>query len=208
MSSSTRCRLERGATLVETAIVGLLVFTLILGVFEFGLLFRDNLTATDAVADAVRIGAIVGPDVSASGGTADFEIVRAIREGLASVDDSTIEAIVIFKAAGTGDEPESQMPERCRQGISVKDACNAYDPVGALRAVEFANHDYFTCDTAGEVACNWDPEGREDGPKPEDVESIGVYVRIEKDGYTGLFADSWTISRASVMRLEPGVTEP
>ena len=57
-------RRDDGATVVEFGIVALLVFTLLLAIFEFGLLFRDNLTATDAVSDATRVGAIVGPDIS------------------------------------------------------------------------------------------------------------------------------------------------
>ena len=193
---------------MELAIVGLLVFTLFLAMFEFGLLFRDNLTATDAIADAARIGAIVGPDTSPAGATADYEIVKAVREGLSAMDDTAIETIVVFKAAGTGADPESQVPDQCLGGTSVNGVCNVYEARTAFAAVEFGNYDYFTCDVAGEVSCHWDPVKRTDGPQPSDVETVGVYVRIAKDGYTGLFADSWTITRASTMRLEPGVTEP
>lgn len=205
--TSGRTRRERGATLVEMAIVGLVVFTLFLGLFEFGLLFRDNLTATDAVADAARIGALVGPDVSPGGGTADYEIVKAVREGLSSMDDNAVESIVIFKAAGTSADPEDQVPSQCRRGISVRNVCNVYEPASAFTAVEFGNYDYFSCDDPAEVSCNWDPTKRKDGPRSSDVETLGVYVRIIKGGYTGMFADSWTITRATAMRLEPGVTE-
>lgn len=190
------------------AIVGLLVFTMILAMFEFGLLFRDNMTATDAAADATRIGAIIGPDVAASGATADYEIVKAVREGLASMSDHSVAAIVVFRASGAGDDPVSQVPAACRNGNSVAGVCNVYDGTGAFAAVEFGNHDYFRCDAPGEIACHWDPEGRKDGPLPSDVETIGVYLRIERDGFTGLFADSWTITRAATARLEPGVSAP
>lgn len=203
-----RRRRADGATLVEMAIVGLLVFTLLLGVFEFGLLFRDNLTVSDAVGDATRAGAVAGPDVTSDGATGDYEIVRALRQGLASFDLSSVETIAIFRAAGGGDDPESQVPLACRVGNSVNGICNVYVPAVAFAAVENGNYDHFTCDVEGEISCHWDPTERKDGPLPSDVETLGVYVRISKAGYTGLFADSWTITRAAVARLEPGVTEP
>lgn len=208
--SRTRRRGDRGATLVELAIVGLLVLTMFLGLFEFGLLFRDNLTTTDAVADATRVGGLVGPDVATDGRNADFEIVRAVREGLSAMDGAQIRYVVVFKGTGTGDPAVEQVPLQCKAGTSIAGICNAYPADAAFAAVEAGNTAYFTCPTPpnGNIACRWDPAGRQDGPTSADVETVGVYVRIEKDGYTGLFADRWTIERASTVRLEPGLTEP
>lgn len=198
---------DRGVTLVETAIVALVVLTMLLAIFEFGLLFRDNLTATDAVADATRIGAIMGPDVTPDGVNADFAIARAVREGLSSLDDSAVQYIVVFKASGGGESAIAQVPRACRNGTSVAGVCNSYTANGAFNAVEDGTTEYFTC-AANSAACGWNPLGRVDGPTPDKVETIGVYVKIVKSGYTGLFADTWTITRASISRLEPGLTKP
>lgn len=202
---------DRGATLVELAIVGLLVFTLILAMFEFGLLFRDNLTATDAVGDAARIGAIVGPDVDSVGNNADYAIVRSVREGLASLDGADVRYIVIFKASGSNEPAIDQVPAACRNGTSIPDVCNAYPADAAFAAVVGGQADYFNCPAPpdpAKIACRWDAKTRSDGPLPSQVDTVGVYVDIDKDGYTGLFADRWSIDRAAAIRLEPGVSTP
>lgn len=199
---------DRAATVVEMSIVALLVFTFILAVIEFGLLFRDNLTATDAVADASRIGAVIGPDVQFDGSTADYAIVKSIREGMASLSDDTIQYVVVFKASG-GDQPaDEQVPAACRNGIPINGICNVYRATAAFSAVESGDVAYFTCGGVNTAACSWNPTSRRDGPRSSDVETLGVYVKIELDGYTGLFSESWTITRATVARLEPGVTSP
>ena len=52
---------ERGASMVEFAIVALLLFTLIFGIIEFGWLFFGWITLTGAVREGARL-AIVGED--------------------------------------------------------------------------------------------------------------------------------------------------
>ena len=197
-------------TLVELAIVGTIVFTLFLAVFEFGLLFRDNLTTTDAVADATRIGAIIGPDVASDGTNADYAIVKTVREGLSSLSGAEVRYVVVFKAPASGQSAIDQVPSACKRGVSIAGICNAYPADAAFAAVESGQAAYFTCPSppVAKIACRWNPQTRSDGPLPSDVETLGVYVRIDKDGYTGMFADSWTIDRASISRLEPGVTKP
>lgn len=204
-----RGRSDAGATLVELAIVGLLVFTFLLAVFEFGLLFRDNLTTNDAVADATRIGAIMGPDV-VDGTNADYAVVKAVREGLSALNGADVRHVVVFRASGGGEDAMSQVPDACKRGTSIPNICNAYPADAAFAAVEAGNAAYFTCPEppTAKVACRYDPKDRKDGPTSAEVETLGVFIRIERDGYTGLFADRWTIDRASTIRLEPGLTEP
>ncbi len=202
-----RRRRDDGATVVEMSIVAVLVFTVLLAVFEFGSLYRDSLTATDAVADATRIGAIVGPDVASDGSTADYAIVRAVREGLSALNDSSIQYIVVFKASGSGDDAESQVPTACRNGTSIPGICNSYTGPAAFGAVESGDTDYFTCSAMNTASCPWDPTTRKDGPTSAQVETLGVFVKIRQGGLTGLFGDDWTITRASTIRLEPGITE-
>lgn len=202
-------RREEGAALVEIALVATLVFTIFLAMFEFGLLFRDSLTVTDAVSDATRIAAVIGPDI-VDGTNADFAAVRAVREGLASLNDDQIQTIVVFKSGGGGSAVD-QVPVACRNGNSLAGICNAYDATAAFNAIVGGDTGYFECPTGGtpssDPACGWDPEDRQDGPTSADVETVGVYVLVERGGYTGLFGNSWTISRASTLRLEPGVIE-
>lgn len=206
MSTAPRRR-DDGATLVELSIVAILVFTILLAVFEFGSLYRDSLTASDAVSDATRMGAIIGPDVQSDGSTADYAIVRAVREGLASLNDSAVQYIVVFKASGTGDDAESQVPAACRNGTSIGGICNSYAGPAAFGAVEAGNAAYFTCSGMNTAACSWNPTTRKDGPTSADVETLGVFIKIRRGGITGLFGGDWTITRASTIRLEPGILD-
>lgn len=203
-----RHRRDDGATLVEISIVATLVFTVFLAMFEFGTLYRDSLTATDAVSDATRIGAIIGPDVQADGSTADYAIVKAVREGLAALNDSAVLYIVVFKASGTSDDAESQVPAACKNGTSIAGICNSYAGPAAFGAVESGDSAYFTCSASDTAACPWNPTTRSDGPTSAQVETLGVYVKIRRGGITGLFGDDFTITRASTIRLEPGIIEP
>lgn len=52
---------ERGAAMVEFAIIALLLFTLIFGIIEFGWLFFGWITLTGAVREGARL-AVVGED--------------------------------------------------------------------------------------------------------------------------------------------------
>ena len=93
---------ERGATLVEFALIALVFFTLIFGIFEFGMVFRSRTTTKDAASDGARIGAIQGPGIVGSGENADFSIIKAIREDTSAIDPDDIVRIVVFKGSASG----------------------------------------------------------------------------------------------------------
>jgi hypothetical protein len=63
---------------------------------------------------------------------------------------------------------------------------------------------YFEC--PGGPACSWPPSSRDDGPDPADIDYVGVWVRVEREAFTGFFRSSFTFERAAVLRLEPGST--
>ena len=50
---------ERGATMVEFAIIALLLFTLIFGIIEFGWIFNGYVTLTSAVREGARQAIVV-----------------------------------------------------------------------------------------------------------------------------------------------------
>lgn len=208
-----RARRERGTVLVESAIVAPVFFVLTFGILEMGLLYRDYLTATSAVADAARIGAIVGPDIlNAPSGdpvTADHEIVKALREGLASLDAKNVKRIVVFKSNGLGSSsPVDRVPNSCKAGVALPGRCNVYDPNTAFFNVSIGNTDYFSCSAnPGGPACPWDPTTRDDGPDPADIEYVGVYIEIDREALTGFFQERYNIRDARVVRLEPGATD-
>lgn len=194
---------DGGAALIESLLIAPVLFALLFGIFEFGLVYRDVLTSSDAAANGARRGAVIGPRVPASGVNADFEIIREVRNGLGSMPVESINRIVVYRASPPGaGSPESQVPQACKTGGSVAGLCNVYDPANAFLAVDIGDNDFFSC--PGGAACAWEPTSRSNGPTPSDVDYLGVYIRIDRPYVTGLFGDEFSFERAAVVRLEAG----
>jgi len=203
---------DSGAAVVEAALITPVLLFVVLGIFEFGLIYRDYLTSSDATADAARSGAVQGNRTryiqvgeGEVGVSADFSVAAALRNAMAGIPIESIERIVIFRADRPGaGAPLEQVPAVCKAGVSSAAAqCNAYDPRDAFEAVQEGDASYFLCSGSG-AACGWPPQGREDGPSVWDIDYLGVYLRIERPYITGLFGDSMVLETASVQRLEAG----
>lgn len=220
-----RCRGSRGAALFESAILTPIFLLLIFGIFEFGLVYRDYLTIGDATAVGARIGAIVGPglaDVQVSdgaGGTVtvegngDFAAMMAVREDLSAIPIDWIDRIVIFEANRPSQQvsPLDQVPSICKTATPLPTnapRCNIYDARDAFvhleGTIEQSDIDYFRCLKAGDPACGFDPDDRANGPTTDDIDYLGVYIKIDRPYVTGIFGDDFTIEQAHILRLEPG----
>jgi hypothetical protein len=191
---------------MEAILVTPVFFVFVLAIFEFGLIYRDVLSASDAVANGARRGAVIGPRVPASGVNADFEIIREVRNSLGSIQVEWIDRIVVFRGSGPGaGSPESQVPAACKTGDSVAGVCNVYDPANAFLAVDTGENDYFAC--PGGRSCAWEPSTRSNGPTTADIDYLGVWIRVERPYISGLFGNVFTFERAFVARLEAGKLE-
>lgn len=88
---------ERGAALVEMAIVLPLLVLLVFGIIEYGLLFKEKLTIAAAATSSARTGATMGTRAEA-----DFAILQALEAGLYDqVDTGVLISVDIFKAVPT-----------------------------------------------------------------------------------------------------------
>jgi TadE-like protein len=198
---------DSGAALLETMLVAPVFFALILGLMEFGLVYRDTLTTSDAVANGARTGAVIGPRLTESGVNADFEIIRQVRNSLGSIPVEWVDRIVVFKADGPGaGSAAAQVPNACKTGGSVTDVCNVYDPANAFLAVDTGDNAFFSNCPSGR-ACSWRPASRRNGPTAADIDYIGVWIRLDRPYITGMFGDQFTIEQSYVVRLEPGMLD-
>jgi hypothetical protein len=180
----------------------------ILAIFEFGLVYRDYLTLTDAASDAAKNGSIMGKYTTPSGQNGDFVAMSIVRQDLANIPIRTIERVVFFSGLpSSAGSPISQVPPVCKTGsFGAKPGarCNVYNPYDAFRAVQLQDTAYFVC-TGGQTSCGWNPATRKDGPKWYDIEYFGVYIKLDRPLLTGLFGSTFEVEAASVVRLEPGV---
>lgn len=197
---------DRGTALLEMAIISPVFIALLLGILEFGMVFKTYITVSDTVLDAARIGAVQGPNPTTTGGTADFSIMQSVRNSTGGIPVGDIQRIVVFRAgpAGAG-SPLEQVPQACKSSAaSVPGLCNVYDPYQAFLAVQSGDQDYFACISAGDPACGWDPDSRNDGPSAAAIDYLGVYVEVDHEMVTGLYGSIRDMDAAAIQRLEPG----
>ncbi len=178
---------ERGAVMVEMAIVVPIFVLLLFGMLEFGLAFKDKLAMTHAVTRASRDAAVLGNE-----DIADIEILRAFEDGLVgAVSIDSVVHVDIFKA-GSGGAPivwDRYVPDA--DGVPCEWA-PCPDPA-IVGSVVYGNPaDYPPCirDTA------FDPT---DG-----LDTIGVQVEYTHTWVTGVLGFSKsTWHEATEARIEP-----
>ena len=127
-----RANSERGASLIEAALVVPLLILLAFGAAEFGFVFLDFLNVSSAAREGARVGSAVGDAADA-----DTLILGAIAEATADLDNSTIEAIWIFKAQATGDPVDNCVVDNTLNYftcVGPTSSTNIYDASGVLLA--------------------------------------------------------------------------
>jgi len=212
MSTVRRFRGDAGVAVIESALVAPVLLVIVFGILEFGLVYRDYLTVTDAASDAAKVGSIQGPYPTTDGETADFSIVKNARQNLSNLKVQSVERVVVFKASPPGlGSAIDQVPEVCKTGAYGPNSaakCNVYSGTEAFLAIQADNDDYFRCGGSGAgFSCGWNPADRSDGPTWDDIDYLGVYVKVNHDMLTGFFGDDFTVDYAAIARLEPGSLE-
>jgi hypothetical protein len=224
-------RNDKGAVLVEAAIILPVLLMMIFGIFEIGSLLKSYSGAANAVRAGGRMASVAGNDVDADGA-----ILARMALETAGIPDGEIEYIVIWHATGTGELP----PSACRPAaqatpntVSVGQtggagvACNIYHrPQAAGGAFDMAQGKaanpatfYFGCSGSSDPAaghkldCNWPGRDRKAtvtprGSTPPVGQSatpdyVGIYVRSEHNYVTGVLGRTITITDASVSLIEP-----
>lgn len=199
LRSSTRRRQgkndERGAVIVELAMIVPILLTLVLGMFEIGMAWGASQTVVQASRSGARTVSQLG-----TFGAADQQAVLAVISTFQD-DVADIQRIIIFDASGGAD-----LPAACDVWVSpAGEDCNVYT------ATDFANAsdpDHFDangtapgCDSG--ASANWCPDGERNDSQLS-VTEVGVFVQFEAERASGLFGSSpFDISRTTVMRIEP-----
>ena len=175
---------DRGAALLEFALIAPLFFLVVFGGIEIGYMFRSNLALEDAARSASRVAS-----VQRSSADADLAIIEHIHDRSASLNGD-IARIVIFQPATLN----AEVPAGCSgpaAASSQSDDCNVYDV------------------TNGDVQMlidGWGPMSTETGfPLNERLgtgqTNIGVHIEYEYQYVTGFF-DTLTLSSTSVEVIE------
>lgn len=185
---------------MEAAFVTPVFFALIFGIFEFGLLFRDNLTTNNAAQQGARAASVSGnrPD-------ADFLVLRSVEHGLQAMDLNQLDYVIVFRASGPGDT----VPTACLTasqtytgGSSV--GCNRYVAADFLKPIDDASGvdtGNFRC-SATSIDRFWCPTDRETSVSAG-VEYIGIYIQTRHQFISGMFGNGKDLTETTILRLEP-----
>ena len=186
---------ERGAALVEAAILTPLFFLLIIGLMEGAwLLFGEHAIRGSASA-GVRTASALANDADA-----DYRALQSVKNSIDTLGRGKLTRVVVYRANGYGDAPTAA----CRAGTQVTGLCNVYDGADLSRPVAD-----FGC-TATSPDRYWCPLSRKtatSGPdSPPDY--IGVWVEARHGPLTTMvFGGDRVVTRQSVLRVEPRTYE-
>lgn len=180
-----KTREDRGATIVETAIVFSIIVLVVISILEIGLFFKEYLSVGAFSREGARIAAVAGQDDNA-----DCAVLRGIA-GLAGAGDlNRITSIQIFKAAeGTGAQGATNTWQYIH-GEDPDDCNGVSDPNDAWSLV--GGH-------------NYPPASRNTTIGATPLDLVGVRITLDSAWVTGLppFAGSFTINESTITRVEP-----
>lgn len=177
-------RRERGASLVEVAVVLPILLVLAVGLAEVGFLVIDYITVTNATRSGARTGAAAADDPAA-----DTSILDVVEEDVCNLRYGDVVRVQVYRA----DPVDGSMPDPVSSGL-----VNSYIPGGALQC-DAAGH-AFVCDPG--LSCTWDPTSRDN--VPPGLDALGVRVEFSHDYVVGFVPlPTSTFTEDVVMQLEP-----
>ena len=181
---------DRGVSMVEFALVLVLLLMIAIGAFEYGMVFRDSLTVSTASREAGRVAAS-----TANHGDADCVILEAAAGALQSLETGLIDEVHIYKSNENGDIPAG--------GSSTMRRYSPYQP-GDLDLVACSGGAEWNAEHLGGA---WDPDDRVNTEGGADW--IGVRIQYEHAWITDFLWWTGTMDLAdeAVFRIEPPAPE-
>ena len=196
---------ERGAVLAEAAIILPVVLTLILGVMEFGFIWKDDLAIANGVHAAARIGAASGSDQYA-----DYNILQQIKSGTSGLPSNAIIGVIVWEA-----NTITTVPPSCTALIGSDSSPNPSSGIANSGTGVYCNYDRGSdvtglAKTAFLNSCFsgpdhwWCPQSRVTTFNSTTTpDFVGVYIRINHNYVTRILGTSRTLTDQAIMRIEP-----
>lgn len=185
---------QRGAVIVEAALVLPVMIVIVIGIMEFGLLYSNYSTTVASSRSGARIAATMysqaktGASETSEQTAALAQIVAATEADLKVMNNGEPIGMAIYRVDPSSSDgaPAGGFP-----GANMNGGCTS-------RCIRYT----------------WNPATRkmvrQSGywPDPQrcvlaNVESIGVYVQTKHNYITGMLGQSRTVAGHTVMRLEP-----
>lgn len=194
-ASRPRRRGQRGAALVELALVALLLCTLSAGAFDYGMAWRGAIATNEAARTAARTGSALGKSPQA-----DWYALSGARAALKNSNQlNGVTKVVIFKSTTTSGEP----PAECLTATSSSQPCTMITGAQFRGMTDSSFNSTTGCFTAATIK-NWCPSSRDNVQLT--AEYYGIWIQVKYNHTFRILTTSTTITRDAVMRLEPTVS--
>jgi hypothetical protein len=191
-----RTQRERGAAVVETALVITLLFSLSVGAVETAVLVLDQLAVGNATREGARVGALAGSEASA-----DTLIVSVTEQALCSQEFGDATKLVIYEAGADGSVPgHNPATDPEYDNLAIANTVT-YVASGTIACANGSTAPNFVYDVG-----NWTPAIRDD-TVAGGLDDLGVLIVYSHDDITGFlpFFAGTAFTQRTVMRLEPDV---
>ncbi|MEX1037638.1 MAG: TadE/TadG family type IV pilus assembly protein [Acidimicrobiia bacterium] len=179
-------RKERGATIVEAALVYGLLFLTLFAVIEFGLAFKDWLSVSHATREGARAGATYGDDPRA-----DIQILRGTEGTLAAASIADGLVVRIFEPGGLSTTYTYAPGTGCGStSTPALPGCCDWTP-----CPEPFRDNYITP--------IWDPASRD--VEAPTTDRIAVEIQFTHEWITGFFSPDADFTSVTDFQIEPQV---
>jgi hypothetical protein len=189
---ATRRPRDRGAALIEAAIVTPVFVLVLFFILELGLLFRDSLTTDNASREGARAASTQGNDAAA-----DYIVLRTVEHGLEAMGLQRLDHVVVFKADGPGDS----VPGGCNTA-SQAGLCNRYTATEFFAELDDSGGNDTGNFRCGSLDSSWCPTTRETS-LAAGTDYIGVHIQTRHSYITGLFGGDHVLGETTILRIEP-----
>lgn len=181
-------RSQRGAVMVEAAIVLPVMILVVMGIIEFGFAFASATTATGASRSGARLGAAAyatSGTIAANQRAAADQMAATVTGDLVGLTSADPVGMLVYRVnpSSTSGEPAGGFPAHDMVGGCTSD-CFRYKWDGTKMV-------YLSGGWADPDACGMV------------LDSIGVYIQVKHHYITGIIGDHVYVNGHTVMRLEP-----
>ncbi len=184
---------DRGAVLIEFALITPVLVLIMLGIFEYGNAWRQITSIERATQQGGRT-----VSSQANGRYADYETLRAIDAAMSGTSGLDVVRVVIWNA-----NSNDTVPPACL-ATPQSGLCNTYtgSVLTSSSTAPFPGGSSTAPSCAGGVDASWCPVGRNrTGSSPD---RIGVHITAEYTPVTGLLpGPKVTIERSAIYQIEP-----
>jgi hypothetical protein len=186
---------DRGATIVEFALLMPFLLILAMGTADMGLGWIATDRVESASAQAARTAAVKGTRVEA-----DRDVLVTLATALPAPELANLDRVVIFKPGAAGAVPSGCIKIAGDSSETGATGCNTYSGA-TVRAVTATSMTGFG-GTALAKDHYWAPASRNDAlSDPPDY--IGVWLRTTHNSQVGGWFGSITITKVTILRIQP-----